>query len=66
MIREAFLEEVGRGFPETGVLLGGSEAPVEATADTSTPAGHVFQIQVTDPPRPLKPSQHQSPPSLAL
>ena len=66
VIGEAFLEKVGRGFTETGVLLGGSEAPVDAIADSSPPAGHMFQIQVTDPLRPLKPSQHQSPPSLAL
>ena len=66
MVREAFLEEVGGGLSETGVLLGGSEAPVDATADTSNPAGPMFQVQVMDPLRPPKPSRHQSPPSLAL
>ncbi len=37
MIREAFLEEVRGEFTEAGVLLGGSEAPVNAMAETPRP-----------------------------
>ena len=66
MVSEAFLEEVGGRFTETGVLLGGSEVPVDATADTPNPAGPMFQVQVMDPLRPPKLSRHQNPPSLAL
>lgn len=66
VVSEAFLEEVGGRFTETGVLLGGSEVPVDATADTPNPAGPMFQVQVMDPLRPPKLSRHQNPPSLAL
>lgn len=64
MVREAFLEEGGRGFTEAGVLLGGSEAPVDAVADCPHPCwshvpgpgdGPPEAAQSFPAPEPLKP-----------
>ena len=68
-VREAFLEEVGGGFTEAGVLLGGggSLRPLQMPWLTppTFPTGLVFQVWAMGPQKPLEPYQHQSPPGLA-
>lgn len=66
MVREAFLEEGGRGFTEAGVLLGGLRPLWMPWLTAPTPAGPMFQVQAMVPLRLPSRSRHQSPSNLAL